>query len=259
MTHHSLFARFVSVAAASLLALVGTAGAAARSVSSEPRFQRMRLGDFSVIALSDGRLMLPAAELLVDDVPGASHTLLAQAHAPDRVPTSVNAFLVDTGHKRFLVDTGAGDLFGAESGKLLASLCEAGYTPAQIDEVLLTHLHPDHGGGLVTHGQPTFPHAVVRLDAREAAFWLHPANTSKVGVRLRKVFKEAADNSPHTCEKVGWKLLAPARNWPPAYAPCRCMAIPQDTLAIASRVAGRFCWHGVTLCISRSCSLPTRG
>ncbi|HEV2622978.1 MAG TPA: MBL fold metallo-hydrolase [Frateuria sp.] len=153
----------------------------------------MRLGAFHVIALSDGRLMLPSAELLVDDEPGVSHALLTQAHAPDRVPTSVNAFLVDTGHKRFLVDTGAGDLFGAESGKLLASLREAGYTPAQIDEVLLTHLHPDHDGGLVTHGQPTFPHAVVRLDAREAAFWLHPDNASKVGVRLQEVFKEAAE------------------------------------------------------------------
>lgn len=192
MARRSSFFPLASLAIVALLALTGPACAAPAAVTAAPRFHRMRLGAFRVIALSDGRLMLPAGKLLVDDVPGASHALLARAHAPDRVPTSVNAFLIDTGHRRYLVDTGAGPLLGPGTGKLLASLREAGYTPAQIDEVLLTHLHPDHCGGLVTHGRRTFPNAIVRLDAREAAFWLNGANAAKVPAAVRDVFEEAA-------------------------------------------------------------------
>jgi hypothetical protein len=56
--------------------------------------------------------------------------------------TSDNAFLINTGSKLVLVDTGAGTLFGPTLGKLVASLKAAGYQPEQVDEIYLTHMHP---------------------------------------------------------------------------------------------------------------------
>ncbi|MDI9701424.1 MBL fold metallo-hydrolase, partial [Burkholderia cenocepacia] len=101
---------------------------------------------------------------------------LDRAFLEPPVQGSINAFLVDTGSKRILVDAGAGALYGDCCGKLLDDLRAAGYAPAQIDEVLLTHLHKDHVGGIASNGAMTFPNAVVRVNAVEAAYWLDPAN-----------------------------------------------------------------------------------
>jgi len=61
---------------------------------------------------------------------------------------SINAFLINTGSRLVLIDSGAGELYGDYCGHLPANLRAAGYTPEQVDEVLLTHLHADHVGGL---------------------------------------------------------------------------------------------------------------
>jgi glyoxylase-like metal-dependent hydrolase (beta-lactamase superfamily II) len=42
------------------------------------------------------------------------------------------------------VDTGAGELFGATSGQLVANLRTSGYRPEDIDVILLTHIHGGH-------------------------------------------------------------------------------------------------------------------
>ena len=73
-----------------------------------------------------------------------------------------------------LIDTGAGKLFGPTLGTLIANLKAAGYQPEQIDEIYITHMHPDHVGGLAADGKPMFPNAVVRADKHEADFWLDP-------------------------------------------------------------------------------------
>jgi glyoxylase-like metal-dependent hydrolase (beta-lactamase superfamily II) len=63
-------------------------------------------------------------------------------------------------------------LWGPAAGKLLASLKAAGYTPEQVDEVYITHLHTDHIGGAVANGAPVYPNAIVRADQREVDYWL---------------------------------------------------------------------------------------
>jgi glyoxylase-like metal-dependent hydrolase (beta-lactamase superfamily II) len=103
----------------------------------------------------------------------------------------VNTFLINTGSKLVLVDTGAGNLFGPTMGKLLTSLRDAGYQPEQVDDVLITHMHGDHVGGLSPAGQRAFPNAVIHADQREADYWLSPANRDKAPADAKGAFKQA--------------------------------------------------------------------
>lgn len=92
---------------------------------------------------------------------------------------SVNAFLVNTGERLVLIDAGAGELMGAALGKLVSNIQAAGYEPSQIDHVILTHIHPDHSGGLVFDNRRVFENAVLHVNFREGDFWLKPSAEAK--------------------------------------------------------------------------------
>jgi glyoxylase-like metal-dependent hydrolase (beta-lactamase superfamily II) len=160
------------------LALLGTcaAGADAPQVKTQaPGYYRMMLGAFEITVLSDGTFPLSAVSLLTRTTPAAVKEALAQAFLPDPLENSDNAFLVNTGSKLVLVDTGCAAQCGPATGNLLASLKAAGYRPEQVDEIYITHMHGDHIGGLTAGGQPVFSRAIVRADRQEADFWLSPA------------------------------------------------------------------------------------
>ncbi len=152
-----------ATATAAVVALAPPAFAAAPMVKTQaPGYFRLMLGQFEVTALSDGTVDLPVDQLLKEPADTTRKAMAAHFLA---VPTetSVNAFLVNTGTKLVLVDTGAGALFGPTLGRLVASLKAAGYEPGQVDDVLVTHMHPDHVGGLVAAGQVVFPNATLHL------------------------------------------------------------------------------------------------
>lgn len=140
-----------------------------------PGFYRLMVGDYEVTALSDGTVNLPVENLLHQP---AAKTIASLKKSWQTVPleTSVNAFLVNTGTRLILIDAGGGGLFGPVLGKLLANLQAAGYKPEQIDDVLITHLHPDHVGGLVAGGAVVFPNATIHANERDATYWLSQAN-----------------------------------------------------------------------------------
>jgi len=75
----------------------------------------------------------------------------------------------------------------------------AGYRPEQVDEVLLTHFHPDHSGGLVVDGKRTFPNATIRANKLEADFWLSKSNLDKAPAPMQPYFQGAlAALKPYT-------------------------------------------------------------
>jgi glyoxylase-like metal-dependent hydrolase (beta-lactamase superfamily II) len=156
-----------------------------------PGFYRMKLGQFEVTALSDGTVALPVDKLLTNVKPGIVDKLLAQAYLKAPVESSVNGYLVNTGAKLVLIDTGAAGLFGPTLGKLVANLKASGYTPEQVDEIYITHMHPDHVGGLVADGKMVFPNAVVRADSREGSFWLNHVNMDKAPADGKGFFEGA--------------------------------------------------------------------
>ncbi|MCP3141876.1 MBL fold metallo-hydrolase [Pyxidicoccus xibeiensis] len=166
--------------------------AAAPQVRTQaPGFYRMMLGDFEITALSDGTVPQTVSEVATHTTPERVEELLARDHLEDPVELSINAFLINTGTALVLVDTGVGGFFGPDvGGRLQQSLRDAGYQPEQIDVVLLTHIHSDHSGGLMSGARRAFPNAILQVHSREADFWLGREHKAR-GEVDPKYFEEA--------------------------------------------------------------------
>ena len=171
----STVAAVLLAAAASALTLPAQAAGPMQKTQA-PGYYRIMVGDIEVTALSDGTVGLPVTKLLSNTTADAAEKALARSYLKDPVETSVNVYLVNTGSKLVMIDAGAAGLFGPTLGKLMANLRASGYSPEQVDEVYITHMHPDHVGGLASAGAMAFPNAVVRADRRDADHWLSPAN-----------------------------------------------------------------------------------
>ncbi|TWO72408.1 MBL fold metallo-hydrolase [Caenimonas sedimenti] len=183
-----------SCAFASALALLATTLPATAQVPMQktqaPGFHRMMVGDIEVTVISDGTIRLPVLQLLRGDRAKIADAL-KRGFLGEQVETSVNAFLINTGSKLVLVDTGAGQLFGPTVGQLVTNLRAAGYTPEQVDEIYITHLHGDHVGGVVATNARVFPNATLRMDKRESDFWLSEANMAAAPEAAKQFFQGA--------------------------------------------------------------------
>ena len=185
-----------SIIAGSLLAAAFlhplTQAAAPMAKTNAPGFYRMMLGDFEVTALSDGTAQLPMPKLLVSPRPADVRQALDRNFlAGDTVETSVNGYLVNTGSKLVLIDTGAAGLFGPTLGNLMANLRAAGYQPEQVDEIYITHMHADHVGGLMAGAARAFPNATLRIDRRDTEYWLSEANMNAAPADSKGFFQGA--------------------------------------------------------------------
>ncbi len=172
-----------------LLAIPAAAQPPAPKGVQAPGYYRMALGDMEITALYDGFTRLKPE--LLTNVKAKDLQAMFQRMFVDPsngVQTAVNAFLVHTGQNLILVDAGGGKSLGPSMGNITANVRAAGYDPAQIDTVLLTHLHPDHACGLLNQdGTPAFPAATVLVAEQEAAFWLDPAATTKIPEKMQRV------------------------------------------------------------------------
>ncbi len=183
----------LSMVAYLALAALPSAAQTAMSNSESPGWYRMRLGQFEITALHDGTLQLPADKVFTKISPARIGSLLARAYLPNDVTLAVNAFLVNTGTRLVLIDTGTGTspMFGSKLGSLLANLRASGYAPEQVDEIYITHLHTDHIGGLTRDGQAGFSNATVRAHVREADFYLNQARLDAAPPDAREDFESA--------------------------------------------------------------------
>jgi glyoxylase-like metal-dependent hydrolase (beta-lactamase superfamily II) len=171
--------------------LTTTAQRPASSLPEQPGIYRMQLGDFDVIALSDGTIPLNLNTLLHDAKPGELDDLLHRSFLDSIVETSITAFLVRANNKLILIDAGSGSFMGSTLGKVKQNLLLAGIRPEDIDAVLPTHLHADHIGGLVDNGKTVFPNATVYLSKPEADFWLNDTNRQTSNKRAKPFFDGA--------------------------------------------------------------------
>ncbi len=176
--------RFVAALLALLASFAAVPNAAPADApqhhDQQPGFYRLKVGDLEVTALYDGTGVfdpqwLNGTKATMD---GVVKGLQEDPHMLDVVD---GGFLVNTGKQLILVDAGAGTWWGGGAlGRLAGSLRSAGYTPEEVDIVLLTHLHSDHVGGLTTQdGKRVFPNADVYVAKAESDFWLSPEIAAK--------------------------------------------------------------------------------
>ena len=96
-----------------------------------PGIYRLKVGAYEVTILSDGSFPLEA-KIISGDAASAAKVLEGAFLPKDVVPTSVNEWLVNTGDKLVLVDTGTSNLFGPTLGRMAKNLAAAGIDPGAV-------------------------------------------------------------------------------------------------------------------------------
>jgi len=142
------------------------------------KIYQFKVGAFDCIAVNDGTFTYhhPAQTFFTNAPESDLEQVLAKHNIqPDHWEELISDYIclvINTGKHLVLVDTGGGDL-GPNTGKLLQNLNAAGITVEDIDQVILTHAHPDHIGGVVdSEGKPAFPNARYVMMKKEWDFWL---------------------------------------------------------------------------------------
>lgn len=164
-------------------------GATARAQTASPAqaapFRRLKIGDVEVTCLYDGGMTIAEdriARFFPDGTPERIAQLRERAYfSPDGLKHPVGCYLLRTGRNVALVDCGGHTAFLPTTGGMLSSLRAAGVDPAEVDTVLLTHIHPEHALGLSYDGKTrNFPNAEVVVTDIDHGFWTDPALESRV-------------------------------------------------------------------------------
>jgi glyoxylase-like metal-dependent hydrolase (beta-lactamase superfamily II) len=150
---------------------------------AQPGFYRFKLGTIEITVVSDGTLTFPAETLWGDRAEDARGLLTSTFQTSSPVRLQINTILVNTGDKLVLIDAGCGvDKFQNTTGGLIGNLAAAGYTPGDIDMILLTHAHFDHLWGISDgkNASLLFPSAEFIASETEVAFWSAPDLVGKL-------------------------------------------------------------------------------
>lgn len=139
----------------------------------------IRVGDIDVFALLDSRISGPRALFPDAEKPGADTSF-----GPGPFVIDVNCFAIRTAGKLCLVDAGSGPWRG-EPGHVVPAMRKAGLDPAEVDAILMTHMHGDHAGGLTTPEGAAFARAELMLAEDEAEFWSDPGLPSRAPERMQ--------------------------------------------------------------------------
>ncbi|MEM9628795.1 MAG: MBL fold metallo-hydrolase [Pseudomonadota bacterium] len=145
--------------------IAGTAALSTRALAAT----QFEVGGSPVIALSDGHYIMPSDFFL-----GTPRALRDQLGDPVKI--AANTFAYRAGDRTFLFDAGAGlgDFITQNfptASRLPADLNAAGIVAEEVTDVVITHMHPDHVGGVEAEGKPAFPNAAVNIAETEWTFW----------------------------------------------------------------------------------------
>jgi glyoxylase-like metal-dependent hydrolase (beta-lactamase superfamily II) len=145
-----------------------------------PSRYAVRVGEINVLVVSDGVLPLPTTMLAHNAEPAARAAWLDDMFLPqDAFDWALNVAVVRSGDQSILIDAGLGldpDLHLPRAGQLVKRLAAAGIDLGSVTDVVLTHMHMDHVGGLLVDGvkERLRPDLRIHVAAAEVEFWDAP-------------------------------------------------------------------------------------
>jgi glyoxylase-like metal-dependent hydrolase (beta-lactamase superfamily II) len=145
-------------------------GADLKSIAQPSGVSHIAIGDIVVSVVNDGVHQSSFDDLVTSDRAACERAHLGEFRlAPPWL--TINCFVIRSGDRLLLVDAG----FAGKTehvGRLLGNLHAMGIAPADVDSIVMTHMHPDHEAGLTdSSGMAVFPKAELILHENELAFW----------------------------------------------------------------------------------------
>jgi glyoxylase-like metal-dependent hydrolase (beta-lactamase superfamily II) len=163
---------------------------AAGGTRQAPGFYRYKVGDIEVTAVHDGSFAIPTQGF----VRNAEQAQVDQAAQDVFMPQGqmvipVTTLVLNQGGRITLLDTSRGNV---PNGNWMANFRAAGFDPAQVNTIIISHFHGDHIGGIRSqNGAATFPNAEVMVPAAEWAFWMDDARMNQAPEAQRGGFQNA--------------------------------------------------------------------
>jgi glyoxylase-like metal-dependent hydrolase (beta-lactamase superfamily II) len=177
-----------------------------------PGFYRFKVGEIEVTLVNDGAATRPLAEGFVRNAPLADvqKTLAAAFQPTGTLTIPFTTAVINNGTKLVMIDAGNGEMGAPGTGRWQANFAAAGYTPDQVDTIILSHFHGDHINGIrAKDGSAVFPNAEIMVPEAEWAFWMDDGRMAQApeGMKpgfqaVRRVFGPIAkDVTPYAGEK----------------------------------------------------------
>ena len=161
-----------------------------------------KVGNIDVLVVSDGILSIPAETMATNADPAARSAWLRERFLPDQIDWAVNEVVVRSGGRTILIDSGLGMEYPdfPRTGQWSRRVKAAGIDLASVTDVVLTHMHFDHIGGLLVDGvkDRLRPDLRVHVSTAEAESWESPdfSRTAITG-SMEEVIRSAATRFLH--------------------------------------------------------------
>lgn len=194
-----------------LCSLYGISSAKTNEIPFKTGIYTIELGDIQIKVVTDGHLLVNPVQAEfaqhIDSIKVAN-LLKKNFAASDEVDLAMNILLLKTPDRLILIDSGAGDEFGSQCGRLYGNLKYVGINPDSITDIVLTHAHPDHIGGLTDReGHIRYPNADIHISKEEYDFWMSESpdfskSTMTDKEHIKMLVDVAKRNLQHSAPKI---------------------------------------------------------
>ncbi|MFJ3460597.1 MBL fold metallo-hydrolase [Achromobacter spanius] len=150
-----------------------------QAIDLVPSRYAVQVGDIDALVVSDGVLPLPTSTMATNADPAdLANWLDHMFMPPDAFDWPLNVMVARSGDQTILIDAGLGGQFSGfpRAGQFPQRLQSAGIPLENVTDVIITHMHMDHVGGLLVPGVKERLRKDVRIhvNATEVAFWTSP-------------------------------------------------------------------------------------